>query len=138
MNPDRKRILFVCVENSCRSQMAEAFAARHGGDRVEAYSAGSRPSGRVHPRAIEVMRERGYDLSEHASKSLADIPEGPFEVVVTMGCGEACPSVPARLRRDWQIADPKDLPPAEFRQVRDQIEEKVLQLLAELQGAVRA
>jgi len=78
------RILFVCIENSNRSQMAEAFARRHGGDRVEAHSAGSRPSGHVNPQAIAFMREVGCDLTQHASKSLADLPDAEFDVAVTM------------------------------------------------------
>src|SRR5947209_20306936 len=97
--PPRKRLLFVCVESSNRSQMAEAFARLHGGDRVEAYSAGSRPSGRVNPRAVEFMRDVGYDLSRHASKSLEEITGGAYEVAVTMGCGDACPLVQARQRQ---------------------------------------
>jgi protein-tyrosine-phosphatase len=112
--------------------MAEAFARLHGGGRVEAWSAGSRPSGCVHPQAIEAMRELGYDLAKHASKSLADLPPVDFDAVVTMGCGDACPSVPARLRLDWQIPDPRDLPPAGFRAVRDQIAREVRALLARL------
>src|SRR5437764_1436715 len=110
-----KRVLFVCVENSCRSQMAEAFARLHGAGRVEAYSAGSRPSGRVNPRAVEFMRERGCDLEPHQSKSLADLPEGEFEVAVTMGCGDACPLVPAKRREEWNLPDPKELPAEQFR-----------------------
>jgi len=86
-----KRLLFVCVENSCRSQIAEAFARIHGGDQVKAYSAGSRPSGEVNARAIESMKEIGYDLSTHTSKSLDDIPEEGFDFVATMGCGDECP-----------------------------------------------
>ena len=115
-------MLFVCVENSCRSQMAEAFARMLG---AEAYSAGSRPSGQVHPAAVASMAELGYDLSVHGSKSLDELPEGAFDFVATMGCGDACPYVPARVRADWQIPDPKQMPPAEFAQVRDQIREHV-------------
>jgi len=127
-----RRVLFVCVENSNRSQMAEAFARLHGGGRVEAYSAGSRPSGRVNPRAVESMRERGYDLTTHRSKGLAEVP-AEVDVVVGMGCGdEGCPLVRARRREEWDIPDPKGLPPDEFRAVRDQIEEKVKALLAGL------
>ena len=125
-----KRLLFVCVENSCRSQMAEAFARRLGGDEVEAFSAGSRPSGVVNPKAIASMREVGYDLGTHESKSLDDIPKGEFEHVVTMGCGDACPWVPARHRDDWDIPDPKDMPPEEFNRVRDEIERRVRGLIA--------
>ncbi len=129
----QKRILFVCVENSCRSQMAEAFARRHGGDEVAVYSAGSRPSGRVHPRAVAFMRELGYDLQTHTSKGLTDIPPGEYDAAVLMGCGDACPQVRARRLLDWGIPDPKDLPPDQFRQVRDLIEIRVKQLLQELQ-----
>jgi len=121
----RKRILFVCVENSNRSQMAEAFARIHGGERVEAYSAGSRPSGRINPKAIAAMREIGYDLSTHESKSLSAIPEIEYDFVATMGCGDECPYVHAREREDWDIPDPKDMPPEDFRKARDLIETKV-------------
>ncbi len=121
----RKRILFVCVENSNRSQMAEAFARIHGGERVEAYSAGSRPSGKINPKAIAAMREIGYDLSSHESKSLSAIPEIEYDFVATMGCGDECPFVRAREREDWDIPDPKDMPPEDFRKVRDLIETKV-------------
>ena len=128
----RKRLLFVCVENSNRSQMAEAFARIHGGEKVEAYSAGSRPSGRINPKAIESMREVGYDLSLHQSKSLSEIPDIEYDFVATMGCGDACPFVRAKQREDWNIPDPKDLPPNKFRTVRDLIEERILSLLAAL------
>lgn len=127
-----KRLLFVCVENSNRSQMAQAFARIHGGDSVQAYSAGSRPSGRINPKAVEAMRELGYDLSTHHSKSLNDIPEGEFDAAITMGCGDACPNVAARIHEDWQIPDPREMPPAEFRKVRDLIETKVKELLARI------
>jgi protein-tyrosine-phosphatase len=126
----RKRVLFVCVENSNRSQMAEAFARMHGAEWVEAYSAGSRPSGRINPKAVEAMREVGYDLSQHGSKSLADIPAVEYDAVIAMGCGdEGCSLVSARRREDWNLPDPKELPPEEFRAVRDLIEEKVKLLI---------
>jgi len=127
-----KRVLFVCVENSNRSQMAQAFARIHGGDTVEAFSAGSRPSGRINPKAIEAMRELGYDLSAHSSKSLDDIPEGSYDAAITMGCGDACPNVAARIHEDWQIPDPREMPPEQFREVRDLIERKVKELLHRL------
>ena len=127
-----KRVLFVCVENANRSQMAEAFARILGSDAVEAYSAGSRPSGKVNPKAVEAMRELGYDLSTHASNSLDDLPEVEFDFVATMGCGDACPMVQARQRADWAIPDPKHLPPDEFRVVRDQIRDKVKATLDDL------
>jgi len=120
-----KRLLFVCVENSNRSQMAEAFARIHGGENVAAYSAGSRPSGKINPKAVEAMREVGYDLSKHQSKSLSKIPDIEYDFVATMGCGDECPFVRAKQREDWNIPDPKDMPPEEFRAVRDQIEARV-------------
>jgi arsenate reductase len=132
-SPAPRRVLFVCVENSNRSQMAEAFARMHGGGRVEVYSAGSRPSGHVNPRAIEFMKEVGYDLTRHQSKALTDLPAGEFEVVVGMGCGdEGCPLVKARRHEEWGIPDPKEMPPEEYRRVRDLIERKVKELLAGL------
>jgi protein-tyrosine-phosphatase len=127
-----KRVVFVCVENSNRSQMAEAFARLHGAGKVEAYSAGSRPSGRVNPRAIEAMKELGYDLSTHRSKSLHDLEGIEFDMVVTMGCGDACPALRAQQRLDWPIPDPRDLAPEPFRQVRALIEAKVKELLESL------
>jgi protein-tyrosine-phosphatase len=130
-----KRVLFVCVENSNRSQMAEAFARIHGGESVEAFSAGSRPSGQINPKAIEVMQAVGYDLSRHRSKSLAELPDIEFDFVATMGCGDECPLVSARLREDWNIPDPKEMPPEEFRAVRDLIENKVFGLLRKLRIA---
>jgi protein-tyrosine-phosphatase len=128
----RKRVLFVCIENSNRSQMAEAFALIHGGDRVEVSSAGSRPSGNVNPRAVEFMREVGYDLTTHKSKSLDQFNGQEIDVAVTMGCGDACPMVRARRHEEWDIPDPKEMPAEEYRRVRDTIEGKVKQLLAEL------
>lgn len=132
MSAGPKRVLFVCVENSNRSQMAEAFARMHGGDAVEAYSSGSRPSGRVNPRAVEFMTERGYDLSTHGSKPLTEIPQVEYDAAVTMGCGDECPMVRAKHREDWGIPDPKNLPPERFREVRDLIERKVKDLLTRL------
>lgn len=128
-----KRLLFVCVENSNRSQMAEAFARIHGGENVEAYSAGSQPSGEVNPKAIAAMREVGYDLARHRSKSLDEIPQVEYDFVATMGCGDACPFVRAKQREDWQIPDPKNLPAAGFNEVRDLIEQKVRNALSGMQ-----
>lgn len=127
------RLLFVCIENSNRSQMSQAFATLHGQGKVEAYSAGSKPSGIVNPKAIAAMRELGYDLSTHDSKSLQEVEVyAPFDAVVTMGCGDACPWMPAKRFIDWQIPDPKHLEPAEFNKVRDLIGEKVKALVEEL------
>lgn len=133
------RVLFVCIENANRSQMAQAFARLHGAPTVEAHSAGSNPSGQINAKAVEAMRELGYDLNTHESKSLADIPDVEYDVVVSMGCGDACPSVRAVRREDWNIPDPKEFSPERFREVRDLIEAKVKDLLAGLRiqrGAV--
>ena len=126
-----KRVLFVCVENSNRSQMAEAFARLHGGPGVEALSAGSRPSGQVNPKAIRFMAALGYDLGTHTSKSLNDV-SGEFDAVVTMGCGDNCPWVPAKRREDWALPDPKHMDDDGYRAVRDEIEARVRALLDSL------
>ena len=127
----RRRVLFVCVENSNRSQMAEAFARMHGGAGIEALSAGSKPSGVINPKAVRYMAELGYDLSRHASKSLDEI-DGEFDAVVTMGCGDSCPWVPATRREDWALPDPKHMDEAGYRAVRDEISARVRKLLATL------
>lgn len=132
MSARPKRLLFVCIENSNRSQMAEAFARMLGGPGVEAFSAGSRPSGRVNPKAVESMRELGYDLNAHQSKAISDLPAGSFDVAVTMGCGDACPVALANRRVDWQIPDPREMPPEQFREVRDLIRHQVQELLDSL------
>jgi arsenate reductase (thioredoxin) len=126
------RVIFVCVENSNRSQIAEAFARMHGGDRVEAVSAGSRPSGRVNPKAVAAMKEVGYDLTTHQSKGLDEFNGHEFDAAVTMGCGDECPLVRAKRRVEWQIPDPKEMPPDQFREVRNLIEQKVQELLEEI------
>lgn len=125
-----KKILFVCIENSNRSQMAQAFATMYGRGNVLAYSAGSAPSGKINPKAIAAMRELHYDLSGHTSKSLDDVKtEAPFDVVVTMGCGDACPWMPAKQHIDWQIPDPRHMNTAQFHEVRDLIGRKVKELI---------
>jgi len=106
--------------------MSQAFAKIIGGDVVDAYSAGSKPSGIVNPKAIAAMKELDYDLSKHDSKSLEEVKAfAPFDAVVTMGCGDACPWMPAKQFIDWQIPDPKNMEPAQFNEVRDFIREKV-------------
>jgi len=134
---DKIKLLFVCVENSNRSQMSQAFASILGGDNVGAYSAGSKPSGIVNPKAIAAMKELGYDLGKHDSKSLQEVAKyAPFDVVVTMGCGDACPWMPAKRFIDWQIPDPKHMESAEFNNVRDYIAGLVKELLKELKVPV--
>jgi len=127
-----KSVLFVCIENSNRSQMAQAFAILHGHGEVQAYSAGSKPSGKINPKAIAAMNEIGYDLSRHDSKSLDEIPDVTYDAVITMGCGDACPWVPARYREDWAIPDPRNMNEDDFRVVRNEIESKVKELLLTL------
>ena len=130
---EKKKILFVCVENSNRSQMSEAFAKMPGDDSVEAFSAGSNPSGTINPKAILSMKELGYDLSTHQSKSLDEVKQfAPFDAVVTMGCSDACPWMPTKKFIDWDIPNPKDMNEDDFRKVRDLIGEKVKELLKTL------
>ncbi len=130
--PAKKRVLFVCIENSCRSQMAEAFARLAAGERIEPYSAGSHPSGRINPKAVAAMAEIGCDLGGQRSKSLDELPKVKFDAVVTMGCGDECPFIPAERHEDWSIPDPKDLPLEEFRRVRDLIGQRVRELAERL------
>ena len=131
---EKKKLLFVCIENSNRSQMSQAFAKIIGGENIDAYSAGSKPSGIVNPKAIAALKELGYDLSTHDSKSLAEVKVfAPFDAVVTMGCGDACPWMPAKKFFDWQIPDPKHMEPKQFNEVRDFIGGKVKELIEGLQ-----
>lgn len=127
-----KRVLFVCVENANRSQMAEAFARMLGGAAVEAYSAGSRPSGVINPKAIAAMAELGYDLRTHASRSLDELPALEFDFVATMGCGDACPFIAARQRADWALPDPRGMAEEQYRHVRDTIGARVRAMLEAL------
>lgn len=128
----RPTLLFVCVENSARSQMAEGFARTLGRGRVQAFSAGSRPSGSINPSALRLMAEKGVDLGSQRSKGLDDLPAGvTWDWIVTMGCGDACPHLPARHRLDWDLPDPRHLDDPAFREVRDQIERLVGELVAQ-------
>ena len=127
-----KNILFVCIENSNRSQMAQAFATIYGSEKVKAYSSGSKPSGKINPKAIAAMGELGYDLTSHDSKSLDEIPKIEYEYAITMGCGDECPFVNAKNREDWQLPDPRHMEGQEFNKVRDEIKERVLELLARI------
>lgn len=136
MTDVRPTLLFVCVENSCRSQMAEGFARALGQGQVIAFSAGSRPSGMVHPAAIRSMAERGIDLNLHLSKGLDELPTGvTWDYIVTMGCGDACPNLPARHRLDWDLPDPKHMEEPAFRDVRDRIEGLVRDLIDRARSA---
>lgn len=125
------QILFLCIENSCRSQIAEAFANIHSRGDVSAHSSGSKPSGNLNPKALSAMEEVGYDLSSHDSKSLDEIPDIEYDIAVFMGCGDECPTVSAKERVEWDIPDPKSMDEEQFREVRDEIERKVIELLKE-------
>ena len=127
-----RRVLFVCIENSNRSQMAEAFARLDGGGTVEAYSAGSRPSGVVNPRAVEFMAKSATTCRPTARRDWQTCRSWSSTPRSTMGCGDACPMVKAGRHEDWGIPDPKHLPPEEFRAIRDLIRAKVKELLASL------
>lgn len=126
------RILFVCVENACRSQMAEGFTRMYGGPGVEAHSAGSDPGEEVDPTAVRLMQESGYDLSGHEPTPATEFQDSEFAVVVTMGCGDECPRIPAERRLEWDLPDPKGRPDDEFREIRDEIRKRVLKLLEEI------
>lgn len=127
------RLLFVCVENANRSQMAEGFARFHGGYQVEALSAGTLPAGQVSPRAVEAMAELGIDISAQAPKSLDDIT-GEFDAVVTLGCSDACPRIPARVREDWPVKDTAGRSDQAYLDIRDDIRRRVQTLIANLRS----
>lgn len=129
-----KNVLFVCVENSCRSQMAEAFGKMHGEGILNVYSSGSKPSGIVNPKAIASMAEVGYDLSQHGSFGLDEIPQIKWDYAITMGCGDECPMILADNREDWGLPDPKHMEPVDFAKVRDIIENEVKELIANVRS----
>jgi len=118
----KPKLLFVCVENSCRSQMAEGLARSLWGDRVDIFSAGSKPSGKVDPGAVAAMREAGVDISGQASKGLSSVPDVEWDYVITMGCGDECPFLHAKHRIDWDLADPKGQGPEAYRETIRQIQ----------------
>ena len=132
MKKEKLKVVFVCVENARRSQMAQSFAKSLRKERVEVYSAGSRPSLDIDPLVIEVMKEKGIDLSSKRPKSLNDLPSIEMDYLVTMGCEETCPAVLTKKIIEWQIPDPKGKSFAVFREVRNLIEDKVRDLLKEI------
>jgi len=129
---EKRKIVFVCVENARRSQMAQGFAERLGAGKIEAYSAGSRPSSEIDPLVIEVMKEKGIDLSARRPKGLNDLPSVEMDYLITMGCEETCPAVLAKTIIEWEIPDPKGKPIDIVRNIRDMIEERVKALLKEI------
>jgi protein-tyrosine-phosphatase len=130
---EKLKILFVCVENARRSQMAQGFAESLGEGGLEVYSAGSRPSSVIDPLVIEVMKEKGIDLSAKQPKSLNDLPPIEMDYLITMGCEETCPAIPAKKIIEWEVPDPKGKSVDEVRKIRDMIEQKVKTLLDEFE-----
>ncbi len=127
-------VLFVCVHNAGRSQMAAALLERQAGDRVRVRSAGSEPADRIDPAVAQAMAEVGIDLAGATPKKLADAAVREADVVVTMGCGDACPVYPGKRYLDWELADPAGRSLDEVRPIRDEIDRRVRQLLRELLG----
>jgi len=134
VSKESKKILFVCVENARGSQMAEGFANAFGQGRLEVYSEGSSPSSQIDPLVIEVMKEKGIDLSGKRPKGLNELPPVEMDYLVTMGCEETCPAVLAKKIIEWEIPDPKGKSIERFREVRDMIEEKVKSLHKQVGG----
>ena len=129
---DKPTVLFVCVHNAGRSQMAAALLHHHAHGRVEVLSAGSEPADRINPAVVEVMNELDLDLSQELPKPLTDESVQASDVVVTMGCGDACPFYPGKRYLDWDLEDPAGKDPDTVRRIRDDIERRVRELLAEL------
>ncbi len=127
------KVAFVCVHNSCRSQMAEGYAKTLGKDILEAYSAGTENYPEVKPLAVAVMEEIGVDMSEHKPKLLSDIPE-ELDLLITMGCNVSCPFVPNKHTEDWGLNDPSGGPIEDFRVTRDLIKTKILELLSRIEN----
>jgi arsenate reductase len=128
------RALFVCLHNAGRSQMSAALFARAAAGRHEARSAGTTPGERVHPEVVEAMAELGIDLSDRVPRKLSEEDAEWADVVVTMGCGDACPYIPGKRYLDWDLPDPKGRPIEEVRRTRDEIARRVAALVAELDG----
>ena len=130
---DRKKILFACRENACRSQMAGAFAQYLAGDKFEVINGGSQPADQVNPDMVKAMHEKGIDMAYRVPQSIESaISETTPDFIVTMGCGEECPYVPGARILDWDLPDPAGKPPELMRQVRDEIENNVKNLVKEL------
>jgi arsenate reductase (thioredoxin) len=131
-NPE---VLFVCVHNAGRSQMAAGLLAKRAGDRVVVRSAGSAPADEINPAVVEVMREVGVDLSQEFPKPLTTEAVEAADVVITMGCGDACPIFPGKRYLDWDLPDPSGLSIDEVRRIRDEIDRRIRALADELLGA---
>jgi protein-tyrosine-phosphatase len=127
-------VLFVCVHNAGRSQMAAGFLHALAGDRVQVYSAGSEPADRLNPVAVAAMAEAGIDIAANQPKILTTEAVKDSDVVITMGCGDTCPVFPGKRYEDWELTDPAGLPLEQVRPIRDEIERRVTALLADLVG----
>ena len=137
MTDDVPEVLFVCIHNAGRSQMAAALLAHHAVGRVAVRSAGSTPADEVNPAVLQVMDELGIDLSHEVPTKLSTDDVDAADVVITMGCGDACPVFPGKRYLDWQLDDPAGLPPEQVRPIRDDIDHRVRALLVELVPAAR-
>jgi arsenate reductase (thioredoxin) len=129
------QVLFVCVHNAGRSQMAAALLEEIAGDRVGVTSAGTQPIDEIHPTVVEAMRERGVDLAGRRPSRLRDETVREADVVITMGCGDECPYYPGKRYEDWELPDPTGRPLEEVRAIRDEIEARVRHLLAQLDAS---
>lgn len=127
-----KRVLFVCVHNAGRSQMAAGFMEKLGGGKIEVLSAGSAPKDSINPVAVEAMAEKGIDIANRRPKILSTEAVQASDVVITMGCGDTCPFFPGKRYEDWVLDDPAGKPIAEVRVIRDEIEQRVKTLVTEL------
>ena len=127
-----KKVLFACVENSCRSQMAEGFDHIHGSNTLMPFSTGSKASGQINNKAVIAMKKIGYDLTQHRSKGLEEFTDSNFDYLITLGCKDECPNIETIFRKEWDIADPKNMNLEEFYKVRDLIEKRVLSLIDEI------
>ncbi|AFV12118.1 protein tyrosine phosphatase [Thermacetogenium phaeum DSM 12270] len=129
----KKKVAFVCVHNSCRSQMAEAWAKKLGSDVLEAYSAGTEDYPEVQPPVVQVMKEAGIDMKGHRPKLLTELPAA-VDILITMGCNVECPSLPCKYREDWGLADPTGGPIEDYRKTRDIIKGKVEELIQKVRN----
>jgi arsenate reductase len=125
----KKKVLFICIENSCRSQIAEGLARQIGADVLEVYSAGSKPSGEISANATEIMREIGIDISKQKSKGFNELPVKKFDYCITLGCKDICPFVPADKHIEWKIEDPKGKDLDFFRRIREEIKNEVINFI---------
>jgi protein-tyrosine-phosphatase len=132
ISDQRPEILFLCVHNAGRSQMAAGFARREGGERVIVHSAGTAPGEELNPAVVAVMAESGIDLADQEPQVLTDAMGRSADVIITMGCGDSCPVYPGKRYLDWDLPDPAGLSVAEIRPIRDDIERRVVLLLDEL------